>query len=710
MLRSLYSGITGLGNHQLSMDVTSHNIANVNTTGYKGQRVTFKEAMSQTLKGATRPPGNQGGTNPMQVGLGMGLGSIDTQISQGALQSTGQITDLAIEGSAYFAFSNGIGTSYSRNGALQLDGSGKMVSPNNGFTLQGLMADSKGDIPSEAVPGDIEIPFGEKTPAQATSEVGFSSNLDKDSAGLGTVLHTGKFLSLAEGGDSITGLNDQNGNLLNIREDDTLKLDINDAGGSYSFEVAVGNDGGEISTMTELLDFIEGSLQDGADGPGIGGASLAINANGEVEIDGLGANSLSSVTLGNKTRPTSDTYVKNLFNWTSITGNGNASSGAALSPASKSDDLGDLMDAAGKQLGLETGDELNIAGSVGTETLDFSTVAYGTDFTTMEEFMDVIQKALNLPEEINTPDGSSRETVKINEATSGDERVPAGAIMIRGQAQEAFALNGIAISAANSNNSDPAPNPFNSNMSLTEIQSARDTTVHSTSIEVYDESGQAHTMTTTFTHTGKPNKWLWEISMEGDENILGGNKGTLEFGQDGSPSSWSFDDGVSRFQFDPMNGSANVSVDLNTGKPGDSSGITQFSSETTTAAKEQDGYAMGKLDEISVTENGEIKGTYTNGTNKTIAKVLVADFRNPSGLKRVGDSMFVESGNSGEAVLAEANKGSTSSIKPGALEMSNVELSTEFTNLITIQKGYQANSRVITKSDQLLEELVNLVR
>ncbi|ERP32080.1 flagellar hook-basal body complex protein [Chitinivibrio alkaliphilus] len=710
MLRSLYSGTSGLRNHQVSMDVTSNNIANVNTTGYRGQRVTFKEHMYQTLQGATRPPGERGGTNPMQVGLGMGIGSVDTILSQGALESTGQITDLAIEGDAFFAFSDGIGTYYSRNGSLQLDGGGRLVSPTNGYTIQGLMADPDGRIPSKAVPGDVRIPFGEKAPANATSEVGFSSNLNKDSAGLGTILHTGKFLALAEGDNLLTGLNDQNGNLLNIRDDDTLRIDINDGAGSYRFEVRVGDGSDEIETMADLADWLEESLQDGTDGPGIGGASVTINGEGQLEIDGLGGDTISSISIGNATRPTSDTYVKNLFNWTSITGDNNTSSGQAMTPATEDHDITDLFDAAGRDLGLEPGDELNIAGSIGSETINFDPVVYGTDFTTMGEFLDVIQKALNLPETVVGSDGTDVPTVELNRAADGDKRAPAGAIMIRGQAQESFALNGIAISARNSNQSETAPNPFNSNLSLTEVQSARDTAVHATSIEVYDESGQAHTMTTTFTHTGEPNKWLWEISMEGDQNIISGNKGTIEFGQDGSPSSWTFDDGVSRFQFDPMNGSANVSLDLKTGSPGNFEGITQFSSPTTTAAKEQDGYAMGILDQISISEDGSVDGTYTNGTNKTIAKILVAEFRNPSGLQRLGDSMYGVSSNSGEAVLQEAQKGSTSSIKPGALEMSNVELSTEFTNLITIQKGYQANSRVITKSDQLLDELINLVR
>ena len=159
-----------------------------------------------------------------------------------------------------------------------------------------------------------------------------------------------------------------------------------------------------------------------------------------------------------------------------------------------------------------------------------------------------------------------------------------------------------------------------------------------------------------------------------------------------------------------MNGSNVVSIDLDVGTPGSFTGITQFRSESTTVAREQDGYPMGKLQEISIDENGEITGVYTNGISKSIAKIYVAEFNNPAGLMAVGDSMYSVSNNSGEAVLQQPGVGSTSTVKPGALEMSNVDLATEFTNMITTQRGFQANARVITTSDTMLQELVQLVR
>jgi len=203
MVRSLYSGISGLRSHQVALDVTGNNIANVNTFGFKAGRATFKESMAQMLQGPSRPAGNQGGRNPLQIGLGTAIGSIDTMLRQGSLQTTGQITDLALEGRAYFAYSSGGATYYSRNGGLQLDSQGFLVSPTNGFRLQGKMADVNGDYPPGTVIGDLRIPWGEKAPAKATDEISFACNLNSDSDGKGTVTHSSTFLSNASAGQGI---------------------------------------------------------------------------------------------------------------------------------------------------------------------------------------------------------------------------------------------------------------------------------------------------------------------------------------------------------------------------------------------------------------------------------------------------------------------------------------------------------------------------
>jgi flagellar hook protein FlgE len=702
MLRSLYSAISGLRNHQVSMDVIGNNIANVNTVGFKTGRVTFEESMAQLLQGATRPAGNAGGTNPLQIGLGMSVGSIDTLLTQGNLQTTGQITDLAIQGDAYFVYSNGSGNYYGRNGGLQFDASGKLVSPTNGFTLQGMMAAPDGTYPPGSTIGDIRIPFGEKAPAEATTEVKFACNLDSDSEALGSVTHTNRFLSLAADNQTLTSLYDENGNSLGIQDGDYILMSVT---GSNVMRLQVGADLTDIATFGDLRDSVQTYLRN----EGYVGATVTITPAGQLQVtNAAGGTPINGLQI-RSSRPGSNSYVSNAFTFPpSIAASTTNPSGVILRPSIATDLLANCYDASGQSLGLEDGDLIKINGSVGGSAISELDITYNSATTTIAELLADIQQAFRLP----TTDGTAANnlSVNINAADTPNDRLPDGSIVIRGQPEEAFAITSVSITASNANNDLPSPARYIANMAFTEIQQARDTGVHSASILVYDQSGDAHTLVMTWTHSGMPNEWLWNASTEGGEEILGGSSGRMTFGQDGSPSSFTDDDGSTAFRFDPMNGSNIVSVNLNVGTPGAFTGVTQFRSDTTTVAREQNGYPMGKLQEVSIDERGEIFGVYTNGISKSLARIYLAEFNNPAGLLKLGDSMYAKSNNTGEAVLQRPGIGTASTIKPGALEMSNVELATEFTSMITTQRGYQANARVITTSDQLLQELVQLVR
>jgi flagellar hook protein FlgE len=702
MLRSLYSAISGLRNHQVSMDVVGNNIANVNTVGFKAGRVTFEESMAQLLQGATRPAGNAGGTNPLQIGLGMSVGSIDTILTQGNLQTTGQITDLAIQGDAYFVYSNGSGNYYGRNGGLQFDAAGKLVSPTNGFLLQGMMAASDGTYPPGSHIGDIRIPFGEKAPAEATTEVKFACNLDSDSEALGSITHTNRFLSLAAANQTLTSLYDENGNSLGIQDGDYIQVSVS---GTPEARFQVGADATDINSFGDLRDSVQTYLS----GAGYVGATVTITPAGQLQVsNAAGGTPIIGLQIGSS-RPGSNSYVSNAFTFPpSIAASTTNPSGVILRPSISTDLIANCFDAAGQSLGLEDGDVIKINGSIGGSAIGELDITYNSATTTVAELLANIQQAFRLPATDGT--AANNPSVSINAADTINDRLPDGSIVIRGQPEQAFSITSVSITCTNSNNDLPSPARYIANMGFTEIQQARDTGVHSASILVYDQSGDAHTLVMTWTHSGTPNEWLWNANTEGGEEILGGSNGRMTFGQDGSPSSFTYDDGSTAFRFDPMNGSNIVSVNLNVGTPGAFTGVTQFRSDTTTVAREQNGYPMGKLQEISIDEKGEIFGVYTNGISKSLARIYLAEFNNPAGLLKLGDSMYGASNNSGQAVLQRPGIGTASTIKPGALEMSNVELATEFTNMITTQRGYQANARVITTSDQLLQELVQLVR
>ncbi len=135
MMRSLFSAISGLRSHQTMMDIVGNNIANVNTTAFKSARNTFQDIISQTLRGAQAPAAPQGGLNPMQVGLGVQVASIDTLVTQGNLQSTGKPTDLAIQGDGFFELANGATRIYSRDGNFAVDAAGNLIHVSTGLPL-----------------------------------------------------------------------------------------------------------------------------------------------------------------------------------------------------------------------------------------------------------------------------------------------------------------------------------------------------------------------------------------------------------------------------------------------------------------------------------------------------------------------------------------------------------------------------------------------
>ena len=141
MMRSLYSGVSGLQNHQTRMDVIGNNISNVNTTGFKRGRVNFQDMLSQQMSGAAKPTESVGGVNPKEVGLGMTVASIDTIHTQGSLQTTGVQTDLAIQGNGFFVLKNGDKTYFTRAGNFGIDNQGTLVNPANGLRVQGWMAE-----------------------------------------------------------------------------------------------------------------------------------------------------------------------------------------------------------------------------------------------------------------------------------------------------------------------------------------------------------------------------------------------------------------------------------------------------------------------------------------------------------------------------------------------------------------------------------------
>jgi flagellar hook protein FlgE len=182
MMRSMYSGVSGLRNHQIRMDAIGNNIANVNTTGFKASRVSFQDALNQTFRGAAAPAadGSRGGINAMQIGLGMNIASVDVLHTQGNLQNTGKMTDCAIQGDGFFILSDGRQEWYTRAGNFNMDENGSLVNPSNGLYVRGWMADAAGVINTTAPVANIRLPIGQIISPRATTEIGFGGLLHPD--------------------------------------------------------------------------------------------------------------------------------------------------------------------------------------------------------------------------------------------------------------------------------------------------------------------------------------------------------------------------------------------------------------------------------------------------------------------------------------------------------------------------------------------------
>jgi flagellar hook protein FlgE len=696
MMRSLFAGVSGLRNHQTRMDVIGNNIANVNTVAYKSSRVTFAEAFAQLLQGASRPPGDLGGVNPIQIGLGSKIGSIDQNFAQGNLESTGQNTDLAIQGVGLFVLSDGSRNYYTRAGNFQLDANGRMVSPANGFKVQGINADSNGVLSTGSAITDIALPFGKKSPARATTSVTMTGNLDARAEPLGTIMATqGRVYGVEQAtsnggvGSDLSGLHASgvaNGGIFGMVPASTT-VTISDGSNSRTYTYVAADTGVGTLDFHSLRDLV-GEINNDFGAGGFNTLSVAQNDT----TGALDFTAIAGITLDiDSSNPA---LLKAL----------GAANGALAAAATASTDqfshvavgtdlVTNLRDGTGQALGLSAGDTINIDGNKGGTAVASGSIAVGAG-TTYTQMLAAIGTTLNL-----------------TNITGAGIDATTGAMIITGDGGLANALTGVNIrsSAAGATGFNAVFDSRPGN--YVERQAASDVT-HQAAITVYDSIGTPISLTMTFTKDPTaPNRWLWSASVPSPAAVTGGGSGFVTFDTDGRLETFAYNGGANSLQFDPGSGAtAPVDLQLDSGLLGDINGLSQFASASNAVASSQDGYPMGNLQDISVDSRGVITGYFTNGVNQTLAQIALASFNNPTGLLRAGNNMYGESANSGGAIIGFSGTSNQSTITPGALESSNVDLSEEFTNMIIAQRGFQANARVITTADEMLTELVNLKR
>ncbi len=556
MMTSLFSAVSGLRNHQTQMDVIGDNIANVNTIGFKQSRISFATALAQLLCGAQGPSAERGGMNPMQLGLGSRIASIDRMISQGNLEYTGSQTDVAIQGDGFFVVGNESERFYTRAGNFQIDADGHLMAQGGKHYVLGHIADVNGNVDSSSSVEALVLPFGEKDPAKATSEVSYFCNLNADASKEQTWTASLAFTTDTDPASGATEINELDQVTADLDDGDTIEISgTNQAGTAVTvtFTYGAANDG---TTLQDLIDVINSAT--GYDSASGTGSTASIDASGKI-------------LLVDNQRGESETTIAMTF------------------------------------------------GDTGS-----------------------VPSAMAMPTFTNTQSGI--------------------------------------------------------------------TGTHSASIYVYDSLGERHRMEITFTQdVTTANVWNWEIIVDnGQLNAanagLSGNQGTVTFSSDGSLAD--FDGGP--LTFTPP-GTQTMAITLDGGTIGTNKGITQYASPSTTIALNQDGYGMGELEDFSITETGEIIGSYSNGVTRTLGQVATARFANAAGLELTGENLFRETVNSGVARIG-TDAGVTNYIHSGYLELSTVDLAREFTDIIIAQRGFQANARVISTADQMLQEVTQLKR
>jgi len=680
-LRSLFSGVSGLRNHQVMMDVIGNNISNINTIGFKSARVSFSETFAQTLRGATQPSSESGGTNPLQVGLGMNISSIDTIFTQGNLETTGQVTDLAIQGNGFFIVKKGGKNYFTRAGAFRFDANGNLVDSATGAIVQGKMADASGVVPPGAKLEDIKIPFGQKSPAKATSLIKLTGNLDAGGIPKGNILRSARLYAVEDGTSDINDLlaTGTANTVITGMISGSTTLTIQDGIKSKTYTY-VSKDGGvgdgNFHTLKDLIDEINNDFA--------GSLSASIDSQGRIVITSA-VSQVVSISSNNRNFETALSSLSGTY-----TASGSRYSDRFSHVARPDDLLVNLRDAQGNDLGLTSGDTITIDGKVGGRAI--STVNFSVSGTsTYKDLADAVKNAFR----INNSKG-----VEIDPDT--------GALVIYADGGKVYEITDLNISASGRDkfNSIFENKPGN----WLEIQRAEDIEV-STTVTVYDSLGNKHNITLRFIKEATtPNQWSWKAEVAGKEVILAGGSGKIVFNTDGSIRSFFFDDGSSTLRIDPGDNSAKTfEIRIDPGKIGEFAGITQMEGSSSLIA-DQDGYGLGFLNTISVNEDGKILGVFSNGTVRVLAQILVATFNNPSGLLRVGDNLFDISANSGAPIIDEPGSAIQSKVMSGVLEQSNVDLAEEFTRMIIAQRGFQANARIITASDEFLQEIVNLKR
>lgn len=846
MMRSLWSGVSGLQAHQVAMDVEGNNISNVNTTGFKYSRADFGTMFSQTVKIATAPTDGRGGSNPLQIGLGVSVSSTTRIHSQGSVQTTDKNTDVAINGDGFFMVSDDGGlTNYlTRSGDFKLDAYGNFVN-NAGFVVQGWNINwDDQTIDSSRSPKNIFIDPGMHIPAAKSTEVAIKANLnsglnigtsstnlygldsvhgyntktnkteDENDTGTTQFYTTSKnSVEVTEKGVDAGSLFNASGTGLNLRDGQGIwvsyadaKYTINKSGKAFDPNSKVQQDqvifwgdankhvtlditingvnikNSEIQSLDDAIAYINTftAPTDTRDGTGVKAVKKAdgtgfelVNDNADGTTDNM-KNIHLTVNAGNSAGELTTITLKNDgsndFDWDNIAlGTANGNSNWVKAAAGGNNGNSAEVITAHKYIyssnpvtlppmyNPDGGPAYKPGNDANTPPTDPASLNYwnaingglkNTDarvFRTTEDLRELLQRDARYGVDydgdgLKTYDADDiNQNVKVVVNDSGhfaisnakeDSTIPGSAITGQVNATQTTPKNmSFNITAYSNKEGTVSTNdaftaifkawdgPLVTGGSIKESEQLK-LSAFSAGLEIFDSLGSKHTLEVQFvkqsTTQDGGNEWQMIIRVpepaeinttgEGPTNII---VGSARFNNDGSLASYT----PKTISFSPNNGAApNQQIKLSFGTSGSNDGLVSSNSASTLTGQATDGYTSGNLkpDAIRVDDKGNILGEFTNGKTFAVAKIAMASVANNSGLEEIGGNLFKITANSGNIVVGEAGTGGRGEMKTAALEMSNVDLSRSLTELIIIQRGYQANSKTISTSDQMLQTLIQL--
>lgn len=843
-MRSLWSGVSGLQAHQVAMDVEGNNISNVNTTGFKYSRADFGTMFSQTVKIATAPTDGRGGSNPLQIGLGVSVSSTTRIHSQGSVQTTDKNTDVAINGDGFFMVSDdgGLTRYLTRSGDFKLDAYGNFVN-NAGFVVQGwnINWDTQ-SIDSSRTPQNIFIDPGMHIPAAKSTEVAIKANLnsglnignaarplyaldsvhgfnkktgetkDENDNGITQFYTTSKnSMEVTEKGVDAGSLFNGSGQGLNLREGQGIWMSFADSKFTTNGTNRTGFDANnktnqnnvvfwgsenqktrlditlngvaiqnaDITSLDQAIAYINTftNPQEGREGTGIVASK---NANGTGIIftnrnENGTTDNMKNINLVVNAQNTAGELWNATWNqgnnnftfgngkvntngsvWTATGGTNNQTTGptnAVVITAHKytySSSPQNIPPMYNPDGGPAFNDNDNDPATKPTDPASgnywdaLKGSLYNTDvrvFRTTEDLRELLQRDARYGVDYNgngafaAEDINQKVTITVSDDgrftvsnAKQDSQIPANALQNQAVTTTAKDLS------FNVTAYTDALGKVSTNDAFTKIFKAFDgvqtagsqkkeseqlkLSAFSAGLEIYDSLGSKHTLEVQFvkqsTTQDGGNEWQMIIRVpepaeinttgEGPNNIV---VGTARFNNDGSLASYN----PKTLNFSPNNGAApNQQIKLSFGTSGSNDGLVSSNSASTLTGQATDGYTSGNLkpDAIRVDDKGNILGEFTNGKTFAVAKIAMASVANNSGLEEIGGNLFKVTANSGNIVVGEAGTGGRGEMKTAALEMSNVDLSRSLTELIIIQRGYQANSKTISTSDQMLQTLIQL--